>query len=90
MLLNAVIPQKGQTQNKGALCVIDLLCGYIRALLVKGGFKTACLQLAEAMSFLSVIRQVSVSNISQVFTKVADIFRDPIETWRSTGYLETY
>jgi len=41
---------------------------------VKGSFKIARLQLAEAMTLLRFIRKVSGSNTSRVLTKVYDIF----------------
>jgi len=54
--------------------LINLLCGYIGALRVKGSFKIPSLQVAEAMTLLRFIRKVSGSNISRVLTKVYDIF----------------
>jgi hypothetical protein len=47
---------------------------------VKGTFKIPCLQLAEAMTLLRFIRKVSGSNISQVLTKVYDIFYEILYT----------
>jgi hypothetical protein len=42
----------------GALCVINLLCGYIRAMRVKDSFKIPCLQLAVAMILLRHLESV--------------------------------